>query len=241
MVPTFIILTAAIVVVVVLRRRSQLDTARYGLGALATRLGFQMTEGSPDANLVHVPLHQLLFRRIDIPFVRGPWIGLSARMIGSVRGRSATVRVRDQHAFKRGFFGRTLYTNFDGHIAVEVRTPFPLFEVISRTQHAMMSPESKLTAPLASFDDPQLDAALILRTTDRQIVPVIREAMRSMLAVHWVCVRGEEGRIVFDCVPTTKTMLFDSAEPVLTSLAYTAEAIEAAVAAYHAQQAQVAA
>lgn len=233
--PTFIMLGVFVLVVVATLRRTWFVNARYRLGTLATRIGFQIIEGSPDDNLVRIPIPSLSMR-VRLPFQRTPWTGLSARLAGSVRGRNAVLRVLDQHCSEGGLLGRSVYTRFDGHLAIEVRTPFPAFEVISRSQHAIMAPDSKLAAPLASFGDAQLDAALILRTSDPQIAPVIREAMRSMLAVHWVCVRGEEGRVVYDCVPTTKTMLFDCAEPVLMSLAQTAEAIEAAVAAYYAQQ-----
>lgn len=210
------------------RRHFAAPDPRYGVGALAARLGFEIIEGNPDDNLVKVPLPQ--FVRIEIPFVRGPWRGLKAELVGGVHGRSAVIRILDLHAFERGLFSRFIHTKYDGHIATEVRAPFPAFEVIARTQHAMIAPESKLAAPVVSFGDAQLDALVILRSHDARIAPVIREAVRSMLPVQWFCIRGERGRVVFDTTPLTKTMLFDSAEPVLTSLALTAHAIEIAAA-----------
>ncbi len=228
----FIVLVVGALALVAARRHFAAPDPRYGVGALAARLGFQIIEGNPDENLLQVPSPQLF--RFQLPFVRGAWRGLKAQLVGTVQGRSAVICILDQHALERGLLGRFIHTQYDGHIAAEVRAPFPAFEVISRTQHAMMAADSKLAAPIVSFGDAQLDAVAILRSHDPRIAPVIREAVRSMLAVQWFCIRGEPGRVVFDTKPFTKTMLFDAAEPVLTSLALTASALELA-AAQHTQ------
>ena len=201
---------------------------RYGVGALAARLGFQIIEGNPDDNLLQIRLPQIF--RIELPFIRGPWSGLKAEMVGTIQDRNAVIRILDQLAFERGLHTRITHIHYDGHIAVEVRAPFPAFEVISRTHHAMMAPESKLTAPVVVFGDAQLDSMLVLRSPDARIAPVIREAMRGVLPGQWLCIRGQQGQVVFDTTPLTKTMLFDSAEPMLNTLALTATAIEIAAA-----------
>lgn len=229
-----VVMICLVLFVVVALRGSVLlkPDPRYGLGALAKRLGFRLIEGSADDNLLKFrwPAH----RRFQIPFIRGPWSGLKAEWAGHVHGRNAGIRILDQSASETGLFSRTIHLQYSGYIEVEVRAPFPAFEVVSRTHHAMMAPESKLAAPVVSFGDPQLDALLVLRSHDARIAPVIREAVRSMIPMQWFCIRGEPGRVLFDTTPLTKTMLFDSAEPVLTSLALTASAIEIA-AAQHTQ------
>ena len=233
LVPAFVVMGGlALFLPLLYRAMTRPPDARYGVGALAARLGFQLIEGSPDDNLLKVRLPQIF--RIELPFIRGPWSGLKAEMVGTIQDRNAVIRILDQLAFERGLYTRITHIRYDGHIAVEVRAPFPAFEVVSRTHHAMMAPESKLTAPVVSFGDAQLDALLVLRSPDARIAPVIREAIRSMLPVQWLCIRGEQGQVVFDTTPLTKTMLFDSAEPVLHSLALTASAIESA-AAQHTQ------
>ena len=236
LVPAFVVLGGFVLLFPLLRRAmTRPPDPRYGVGTLAARLGFHLIEGSPDDNLLKVRLPQIF--RIELPFIRGPWSGLKAEMVGTIQGRNAVIRILDQLAFERGLFARITHIHYDGHIAVEVRAPFPCFEVISRTHHAMMAPESRLTAPVVLFGDAQLDSMLVLRSPDARIAPVIREAIRSMLPVQWLCIRGEQGQVVFDTTPLTKTMLFDSAEPVLHSLRLTASAIETASA----QHTQVAA
>ena len=114
-------------------------------------------------------------------------------------------------------------------LVVEVKAPFPDFEVLTKSPNEYMRPIPQLPAPPVSFGDAMLDSTLVLKTNDPRIGPPIAEAMRTLATGNYTHVLGQNGTLTFRFTEYAAMGLGDG-EKLLFALDAAARGIEQAAA-----------
>ena len=195
--------------------------------AIAARLGMQIVEGDPSFDLGG-PQRSLEIQRDTFWSFPFQWARSERklRMTGAPGGRHAEVVYRDVFESRNSVLWREQHTETEARITIEVRAPFPPFEVLTARPSPYLVPKPALSLPFARFGDPFLDDALVLRTHDPRIAPLIAPALQAIPDHTYVHVLGAEGRISFVFARNAVPMLA-SGDRLLHVLDEQARAIEA--------------
>jgi hypothetical protein len=170
--------------------KGEAQNAAYRAGEVAKRIGLEVTQGDPNINFAYA---RSLLTKGD-----GGMPEVHVRLEGAPGGRHGEVVYYERKEVDTGFTSTTYTTYFDGHISVEVRAPFPEFEIVLRSPPSWVgSPKLKSSAPVQSFRDAALDKHYILRAADARVAPVIAEGMRSLMTQQFVHVYGNGKSVTF--------------------------------------------
>jgi hypothetical protein len=192
-IPWFVFVLIAVMVGVLLLQRRQIsvtvaaaNTEDKTLGAMARRMGLQVTEGDPNLNLVY-------FQQPAGDFER------SFAAQGSPYGRSVRFVLKDGQERNYRVVVRAVTSNFDCFLEAELQTGVPPFELSLRAPNQFMVPnlefaerQELVTVPIA---DPTLEQLFVVRSADPRLVAALTPALRLLSAQHMVHLAGEGQRV----------------------------------------------
>ncbi len=202
--------------------KGEAENAASRAGEMAKRIGLSVVEGDPNLNLMYA--HSQI--------LAGQTKEAKVRLAGNPSGRNGEVRYYERMEAKAEFSGTTITTYFDGHVGVEVRAPFPEFEVVLRSPPSWVgTPKLKVSAPAVPFGDATLDQRYVLRTVDARIGPVIAPALANLAAHQYVHIFGQGNQLTFLFSVETLTCM-SLADQIYFALDQMAQSIEQAAAAH---------
>lgn len=204
-------------------KKYEAQSANARAGELAARMGLQLIEGDPMTNLMYA---RAIAQKSDgsVPEVK-------VRMVGSPGGRATEVNYYERVDVDAGFTSTTVTSWITASVSVEVRSPFPEFEVLLKDLGGYAAEvKPKLAAPPHAPSDPGA-AKLVVKTHDARVVPVITESLKNMAAWGFVHVHGDGSRLTFHCTRLTATYL-GIADQIHFALDEMAAALENAAAAH---------
>lgn len=195
-------------------------------------MGLAVVAGDPMFNFYHTgrwkDLGQAYSRNV-LSTPSRPDIEL--RLAGSPGGRRVEVIYVDRMRVQDHLLEREINRYLDLRLVVEVKAPFPEFEVLTRNPQSYYAPIPQLTHPPVSFGDPMLDQALVLKTVDARIGPAIAEGMRLLSTMGYVHVIGQGGTLTYRFIEMAAMSLGDG-DKLLFGLDAAARGIEKAAAGY---------
>jgi hypothetical protein len=200
--------------------KGEAENAASRAGEMAKRIGLSVVEGDPNLNLMYA----------HTQIIAGQLEEAKVRLAGNPSGRNGEVTYYERRETKTGMTSTTVTTYFDGRVAVEVRAPFPEFELVLRSPPSWVgTPKLKISASAHPFGDPALDQRYVLRTVDARIGPVIAPALANLASHQYVHIYGQGNQLVFAFSVETLTCM-SLADQIYFTLDQMAIAIEQAAA-----------
>lgn len=202
---------------------AEANNANARAGELAQRMGLEVVQGDPMTNL--------MFARALNTTVGGEMPEVHVRLEGAPGGRFTEVEYYERVKVDHGLTSNTITSWLTAHVAVQVRSPFPAFEVVLKDPKYFASElKPKLSAPPTPFGDPALDGFLVLKTADPRMAPVITEPLRGVIGWGWVHIHGEGDKLMFHCTKMTATYvgIADQIQFILDAMAKNIEQAAAA-------------
>lgn len=188
--------------------------SQYRAGALAQRLGLQLTVGDPNFNL--------FIRHAAVDVRRGPAdnkpVHIEVRMQGTPNGVPLELVYLYRVEQETGFSTITWRTWFDCRMTAQAARPFPPFEMLSRT--APLGPIAQIQAlPPSPTGDAAVDATYLVATGEPGVARLLGQVAGGLATfqnsgVHLV---GDGSRVAF-------VMKQDKA-PLLANALYYAESM----------------
>lgn len=206
--------------------------AHARVGNVAQRMGLTVVAGDPSFNFYHTGRWQDLGQAMSRNVLSKPSRpDIEVRMQGTPGGRRVEVVYVDRVRVADHLLEREVSRWLDLRLVVEVKAPFPEFEVVTRNPQAHIAPIPQLAVPPVSFGDPMLDQQLVLKTNDPRIAAPIAEGMRILSSNWYVHVIGQNGTLTYRFVEMAAMALGDG-EKLLLGLDAVARGIEQAAAQY---------
>lgn len=190
-IPWFVYILVPVAVGLLLFQRRRMSGALAAntdktLGAMATRLGLQVTEGDPNLNLLY-------FQQPSGDFKRS----LSAQ--GSPYGRLVRFTLMDGQKTNEYLVARKITTSFGCFLEAQLQTSVPPFELSLRAPNQFLVPNLEFaerqdlaTVPIA---DPVLEQIFVVRSADPRLVQALTPALSQLSTQHMVHLVGEGQRI----------------------------------------------
>jgi hypothetical protein len=155
-------------------------------GAIAARLGLQITEGDPNLNLLYFQQPRGDFKRL-----------LSAQ--GQPYGRAAHLTIMDGQKTNEYIVARRITSSFGCFLEVATQASVPAFELSLREPNQYLIPNLEFAerAELSTINtgDPELDRLFVIRAVDPRIGAALTPALKLLSTQHAVHLAGEGQRI----------------------------------------------
>ena len=155
-------------------------------GAVATRLGLQVTEGDPTLNLLYFQQPTGDFKRL-----------LTAQ--GQPYGRPTRLVVMDGQKTNEYIVARRITTSFGCFLEVDTTLNLPAFEVSLREPNQYLVPNLEFAGRpelvAASSGDPLLDRQFAIRAVDARLAPALASALKLLSTQQAAHLAGEGTRI----------------------------------------------
>lgn len=211
---------------------AEADNAHARVGAVAQRMGLQVVAGDPNFNFYYTNRWQDVGQAMSRNVLQKPARpDIEVRMQGTPGGRRVEVVYVDRLRVEDHILEREVHRYLDMRLVVEVKAPFPDFEVLTRNVQSGIAPIPQLPHPPISFGDPMLDQQLILKSQDPRIAAPIAEGFRVLSTNWYVHVVGQGGTLTFRFVEMAAMALGDG-DKLLFGLDAVARGIEQAAAQY---------
>lgn len=169
---------------------------------VASRLGLQVVEGSPEQNLMmlhHTHVTTDMEQRRDGGLLGTNVEGKSSgvRLEGMPHGRRQTfVYALDSELERQNVVGGGTYTRaLRFALTTEVKATFPEFEVVLRAPNAALRPTQAFALPAQQTGLPAIDAALLVTTNDPAFARVLGPLLAPLTGHTYVHLVGRDQRL----------------------------------------------
>jgi hypothetical protein len=155
-------------------------------GAIAARLGLQITEGDPSLNLLYFQQPSGDFKRM-------------LRAQGSPYGRAAHLTIMDGQKTNEFIVARRITTSFGCFLEVATQTSLPAFELSLREPNQYLVPSLEFAERpelrTVTTGDAELDRLFVIRAVDPGVTAALTPALKLLSTQHAVHLAGEGQRI----------------------------------------------